>query len=144
MATDYNEMANIIRQIQEMQIQNGLRLKSPLGQGYYPMDNTPAPPGYRLNNMDPYTQMAAMGDDPRKRGINPLNQTEGAVAPRGGGHLNNKFVGVSRGGNSVNPLEAAARDFQAASASLGPERALQAVARRWEIDPAALAAFLKK
>ena len=54
--TDYKEMARIIAQIQQMQIQNGLRNVSPLGQGYYPMDKSPAPPGYRLNELLPLLQ----------------------------------------------------------------------------------------
>jgi hypothetical protein len=84
---DPRELANIIAQIQQMQQQNGLRLKSPLGQGYYPMNPTPAPPGYRMNQDNGgWLNLAAMGDDPRKKGISPLNQTEGAgrLSGRGG------------------------------------------------------------
>jgi len=52
-------MAEIIAKIQQMQIQNGLRGVSPLGQGYDPMDNSPAPPGYRLNQVAPNMRVAA-------------------------------------------------------------------------------------
>jgi hypothetical protein len=84
MANDYQDMAKIILQIQQMQQQNGLRLKSPLGQGYYPMDNTFAPPGYRLNEAPGPYQVA--GDVVPFRGRPQRGEVPGlpATGPAGG------------------------------------------------------------
>lgn len=93
--------------------------------------------------------LAAMGEDPRKqKGINPLNQTEGGYRPSGGGgFMDSKAMGAVRGGNTAgNPLANAAMEVPMMAKNTGGDinRAIEAVARRWEVDPAALKAFMGK
>jgi hypothetical protein len=130
-----DDMASIIAQIQQMQVQNGLRNVSPLGQGYYPMDNSPAPPGYRMNE----NQGGGLLGKLAAKNPYPPNPTEGGFMGRA--------MGAVRGGNpgaKTNSIAKAAEQARGFASEVGLQKGIEFAAKRWGVDPAAIRDFLIK
>jgi hypothetical protein len=90
--------------------------------------------------MTDYSQMANLlqlvAMDPPKKGINPLNQTEGGFFKPGGGAM-----GAVRGGPGAK-MEAAARQAKSFAEEVGLQKGIDFAARRFGVDPAELLRFM--